>query len=127
MLLTIDRREKRPTVFEIALIGRLDTDTSAQLERMLNLTFEGPVRGLHLNLEKLAYISSAGIRVVILAAKKARAAGATFTMSDLQPQIRKVFEIVQALPAQTIFASVKEADAYFDEIQKRALAGPPPE
>jgi hypothetical protein len=38
---------------------------------------------------------------------------------NLQPQIKKVFDIVNALPSMKIFASVDELDDYLDAIQKR--------
>jgi hypothetical protein len=44
-----------------------------------------------------------------------------FLMANLQPQIKKVIEIAQALPSESIFASIEEADAYFDAMQKKVL------
>jgi len=38
--LKISSREKRPTCFEITLEGRLGTDTSPQLEVLLNQLFQ---------------------------------------------------------------------------------------
>jgi sigma-B regulation protein RsbU (phosphoserine phosphatase) len=35
-----------------------------------------------------------------------------------QPQVRKVFEIVKALPFETIFRNIEEADAYLSKIQR---------
>jgi len=37
----------------------------------------------------------------------------------MQEPVQKVFEIAQMVPMNEIFASVKEADDYFDEIQRR--------
>jgi hypothetical protein len=44
-----------------------------------------------------------------------------FLMVNLQPQIKKVFDIAQALPGEAVFSSVEEADEYFDAMQKKAL------
>jgi hypothetical protein len=44
-----------------------------------------------------------------------------FLAADLQPQIEKVFEIAAALPSETLFSSVAEADEYFDRMQKKVL------
>jgi hypothetical protein len=38
----------------------------------------------------------------------------------LQPQIRKVFDILSALPTLQVFTSIKELDAYLDAMQKAA-------
>ena len=40
---------------------------------------------------------------------------------NMQPQIEKVFDIANALPAQSIFTSTEEADNYLDSMQKRVL------
>ena len=52
----------------LALEGRLDTVTSPELEKELRQTIEG-VNELTLDFEKLEYISSAGLRVLISAQK----------------------------------------------------------
>ena len=38
----------------------------------------------------------------------------------LQPQIKKVFDILNALPSLQVFASVAELDSYLDAMQKTA-------
>jgi anti-anti-sigma factor len=119
MSLKISSREKRPTCFEVTLEGRLDTNTSPQLEAWLNRFFEYPVRWLQLNMAGVDYVSSAGIRVVMVAMKKTKAAGGTFMMTELQSPVKKVFDIARVLPQENVFVSIAEADAYFDEIQKQ--------
>jgi anti-anti-sigma factor len=119
MPLKISSREKRPTYFEITLEGRLDTDTSPQLEALLNQLFQNPVRGLQLNMRGVDYVSSAGIRVVLVAMKKIKAGGGTFMMTELQPPVKKVFDIARVLPSENVFTNIAEADAYFDAIQKK--------
>ena len=52
----------------IALEGRLDTSSSPQLEAELNESLPG-VQDLVFDMEKLEYISSAGLRVLLLAQK----------------------------------------------------------
>jgi anti-anti-sigma factor len=123
MSLKISSREKRPTCFEVTLEGRLDTNTSPQLEAWLKRFFEYPVRWLQFNMAGVEYVSSAGIRVVLVAMKKTKAAGGAFMMTELQTPVKKVFDIARVLPRENVFASIAEADAYFDEIQKREKKG----
>ena len=40
---------------------------------------------------------------------------------NLQPQIRKVFDIVKAVPVADVFASQRELDDYLDTMQKKVL------
>jgi hypothetical protein len=37
---------------------------------------------------------------------------------NLQPQIKKVFDILNALPTMQVFASIEEMDRYLDAMQK---------
>ena len=123
MPLTIDVAQIRPGYHELALVGRLDTETHGQLEAALSALPVTGARGIRLDLSKLAYISSMGMRVVMKLMKDLRAQKAVFQMVNLQPQIRKVFEIAAALPKEEVFKNVAEADAYLDEMQKRVLRG----
>jgi len=71
----------------------------------------------------VTYISSRGLAVVITTIKKVRAGGGKFAMAELQPPVRKVFEIAAALPEESVFASQEEADRYFDAIQRKVGGG----
>ena len=44
-------------------------------------------------------------------------------VANLQPPIRKVFDVVRAVPMNEIFNSVAEADAYLDEMQRQVRDG----
>jgi anti-sigma B factor antagonist len=113
--------EKMTGYFEIGLEGRLDTETYPQLEAVAAKLMANEPRAIRLDMAKLAYISSMGLRVVLKIAKDLRAKQRIFQMTNLQPQIRKVFDIAATLPAESIFVSVEEADAYFDLMQRKAL------
>jgi anti-anti-sigma factor len=73
------------------------------------------------DMTKLNYISSMGLQVLFKARKAIEAHKGSVIMANLQPQITKVFEIVKALPPETIFQSIEEADDYFDLMQRREI------
>lgn len=75
----------------IALEGRLDTSTAPQLEAELNASLTG-VSDLTLDMAKLAYLSSAGLRVVLAAQKKMNRQG-HMTVTNVCADIMEVFEI----------------------------------
>ena len=62
-------QEMNGSALTLALEGRLDTLTSPQLEEKLNASLEG-VSDLVLDLEKLDYMSSAGLRVLLAVQKR---------------------------------------------------------
>lgn len=111
----------------VVLSGRLDSGSYEQLDDALEplLLAAGPTMVLVLELARLEYISSAGIRC-ILKARKALAPRGKVLAVHPQAQIRKVLDMVQALPVGAIFASTAEADAYIDALQREVLHGDGP-
>lgn len=73
------------------LDGRLDTATAPATEaKLLAMLEKGAVMA---DLTAVRYVSSAGLRVLLKAAKQAKAAGHGFSVVGLQPAVREVFEI----------------------------------
>lgn len=107
----------------VALSGRLDTNTYQALDEKLAPLLGSEVTSLVLDLAGLEYISSAGIRSLFKARKALAAHGGKVLVANPQPQIRKVFDLVKAVPMNEIFASVAEADAYLDAMQRQVLEG----
>ena len=75
----------------IALEGRLDTTTAPQLESELGKSMEG-VTSLTLDFEKLDYISSAGLRV-LLAAQKIMYKQGELKITHVGETIMEIFEV----------------------------------
>jgi anti-anti-sigma factor len=112
-------QERTPCFFELALAGRLDTGTYMQLEQQVASLMATPVKAIVLDLAALDYISSMGLRVVFKAMKDVAAMKGLFMLSRMQPQVKRVFEIANALPDDSVFESVAEADDYFAAIQDK--------
>ena len=75
----------------LALEGRLDTTTAPQLEAELKASLEG-VTELILDFEKLEYVSSAGLRVLLGAQKTMNKQG-SMKICHVNSDIMEVFEI----------------------------------
>jgi anti-sigma B factor antagonist len=103
--------------------GRLDTQTAPALdERLGSFLDSASVTALLFDLAGLEYISSAGIRALIKARKALEARGGGVAVVHLQPPVRRVFDILKALPSVDVFADDAELDAYLDAMQRRARA-----
>jgi anti-sigma B factor antagonist len=78
---------------EIKLIleGRLDTATAPQLEATLNDVLAG-VTSLKFDLEKLDYISSAGLRVLLSSQKTMNKQG-SMVISNVSPEVKEIFDV----------------------------------
>src|SRR5215475_2838303 len=109
MALNIAVTSQGPTAYRVALQGRLDTLTTPQLEGALTPMLDSPgVTSLVFQVDDLEYISSAGVRCVIRAHRAMEARGGQVAIVSPQPAVRRVFEIVKALPPERIFASEAE-------------------
>lgn len=75
----------------VALEGRLDTMTAPELEKELKTSLEG-VTELTLDLAKLEYISSAGLRV-LLAAQKIMSKQGSMKLIHVDEVIREIFDV----------------------------------
>lgn len=78
------------TVFELE--GRLDTTTAPELQETLIPEFE-TAKAVELNFASLAYVSSAGLRVLLMGEKTSKAKGATLTITNVSSEIMEVFDM----------------------------------
>ena len=103
----------------IALAGRLDSTTAPELDAVLDRLLAGPgAARVVFELSELEYLSSAGIRCFVRARKIVEPKGGKVAVVNPQPSVRKVLDLVKAVPQGGIFKNVAELDAYLDDIQK---------
>jgi anti-anti-sigma factor len=80
-------------VVEATIEGRLDTVTSSEFEKQLAPFYQTPGIELILDCNAMEYISSAGLRVVLIAHKSITANGGRFVVSNLCKEVRSVFDM----------------------------------
>jgi anti-sigma B factor antagonist len=85
------QKTKNETEFAITLEGRLDTTTAPQLEKELKAEVNG-VSELCFDFEKLEYISSAGLRVLLSAQKIMNTQG-SMKVTNVNDVIMEIFEV----------------------------------
>ena len=93
-------KESSGSQLTLRIQGRLDTTTAPQLETELKASVEG-VTALVLDLAELAYISSAGLRVVLMAQKIMNKQG-TMVVRNVDPNVLEVFEVTGFSDIMTI-------------------------
>ncbi len=121
MSLKVISKKKSMGVFIVTPEGSLDTITYPILEEKLDLLQNTSPVMIIFDLEKLDYISSMGIRVIAKVKKSLKEHGGKVVLLNLQPQIRKVFDIIKVLPSEQIFESIEEMDNYLDCMQKKTM------
>ncbi|WP_313053678.1 STAS domain-containing protein [Pseudomonas lopnurensis] len=76
----------------LALHGRLDSTTAKSLEDVLPERMQvSPA--LIVDLAEIQYVSSAGLRVILKAAKVAKSSGNRLVLAGLAPQVHEVFQV----------------------------------
>lgn len=72
--------------------GRVDTNTSTQLQGEILRAFQG-ARQLTLDFAQVPYISSAGLRALLIGQKTATTKGASMELLHVQPAVMTVLEL----------------------------------
>ena len=118
MPLKVNSAETRPGVFTVSPIGNLDANTYEILQKPVESILKQSPDVIIFDLEYLDYISSAGVRVLLKTKKVLEGNNGKIMFIHLQPQIKKVFDIINALPTLQVFTSIRELDDYLDAMQK---------
>ncbi len=107
----------------ISLAGNLDTDTAPQLQEKIDQEINSTVHMVIMDLKRLQFLSSAGLRVIFKTKKLMDEHHGKFMLLNLQPQVRKVFDIIKALDGMNVFKSQEEMDEYLTAMQNKVLDG----
>jgi anti-anti-sigma factor len=89
----------------LALVGRLDTETSADLELAIaDLQAAGANKFL-IDLAEVGYVSSAGLRVLLATAKQLEGGRGSLKLCCLNDSVRQVFDVAGFTRLFAIFAT----------------------
>jgi stage II sporulation protein AA (anti-sigma F factor antagonist) len=97
-------------VLALAPFGRLDSNSSPELERRALAEIAAGAPRLVIDLERVDYISSAGLRALLVIAKKLKQPGSRLALCGMTPAVRQIFELAGFLSIFTVEAS--RADAF---------------
>jgi len=89
--------------------GRVDGANAREFQAALDAAINDSERAVILDMEHLSYISSAGLRVILLTAKTLQTQNAKFAVCSLSGSIQEVFEISGFDKIIAIHASQAEA------------------
>ncbi len=102
-----EARERGAVV--VALAGRVDSTTSAALEAHLTGLTEGGERRLVVDFSGVEYISSVGLRVLMVAAKQMREQQARLLVAALQGVVAEIFAISRFDRILSVTATLDDA------------------
>ncbi|MGB5440298.1 MAG: STAS domain-containing protein [Gammaproteobacteria bacterium] len=107
----------------VSLAGSLDTDTAPKLQTRIDESIDSSVTTLILDMKELEFLSSAGLGVIFMTKKVIGSRKGKIILLNLQPQVKRVFEIIKALDGMSIFKDREEMDAYLADMQQQVLDG----
>ena len=93
----------------VGIVGSLDTVTAPDAQAVLDQAIADGATTLIVDCQELAYISSAGLRILLVAAKKVQPLGGQVRMCNLSPMVRDVFDISSFTAILPVFPSRAEA------------------
>lgn len=120
MALKVNTAVKRPGIFVVAPIGSIDAAGNAIFRERVSSVLTQNADVIIFDMEFADYINSMGIRELLKAKKALKQRGGKILFTNLQPQIKKVFDILNALPSLKVFADIQELDNYLDAMQARS-------
>jgi anti-anti-sigma factor len=107
----ISQKEENGIVF-LSFKGRLDGTSAPEAEQTVKHVLENENTRLLFDLSLLEYLSSAGLRVILGAAKEMKRRGGKFVLCSLNAYVKEVFEVSgfgAIIPiAESVEAGIKE-------------------
>ena len=101
--------EQVDEVTALSVKGRIDSTTAPAFGQRLESVVTAPAGRLVVDFRDLEYISSAGFRVLLVAAKRADEAGSRLVLCGLSGKVRQLFDLGGFLDLFTIAASRDDA------------------
>ena len=112
---------ERPGNFTVIPHGAIDSDSYADFKDKMAPLLTKSTKSIVLDLVDVDYISSAGLGVLFTMKKYLKEHSGDLLFCNLKPQIKRLFEIVKALPPEILFENASEADAYFYKMMNEEI------
>lgn len=103
--------DKRATGTLLQVKGRMDAVSAPDFEKECLLVIDGGEKKVVIDLAGLEYISSAGLRSILISAKKAKGSGCTLQVCGLAGMVQEVFQVSGLTSILGVTADIDEAFA----------------
>ena len=101
--------DKKGDVVILALSGKLDASSSKIFEDKILAEIDAGDQRFVIDLAQVEYVSSSGLRVFLLAAKRLRSSNGKIVLCSLKDHIRQVFDLTGFSSILSIYGSRDEA------------------
>jgi anti-anti-sigma factor len=110
---SVEKMKEKEGCVVVSPVGSIDSDTYAELEKALHPIMNPSTMAIVLNMGGVTYLSSIGFGVIFKAKQTVEKHGGTLVISNIQPNVKKIFDAVKAVP-ESLFATMQAADEYLD-------------
>ena len=97
----------------VSPFGRIDAATCPELRDAVNGLMDGGATRIVLDLQETVYISSAGLRVILNAAKRLYGTG-QIVISNVAPEVRRILEVAGIPDVIDVYPDTNSAGAAFE-------------
>lgn len=111
--------QRLPSSLRIEIAGRLDTPGSAEFDRIVRPALEAE-RFAIVDFAACAYISSTGIRSLLLSAKQLNARSGRLFLACVRPEVAQVLDMAGLREALNLRETVEEAQADIRQLARNA-------
>jgi len=101
--------EARDNAMVVRLEGNLDTNTSVAAQEYLNNVMDDGASRIVVSLQKVDFVSSAGLRILLATAKRLGGSGGSLGICGLNETVTEVFEISGFSTILNVFSTEDEA------------------
>ncbi|OGV54431.1 MAG: hypothetical protein A2017_03910 [Lentisphaerae bacterium GWF2_44_16] len=101
-------------IVNLSISGRLDAVSAVEADREFNSVLDSGKTKLLIDLGELEYISSAGLRVLLVVAKRIQQKGGKVVLCKLAENVKEVFEISGFSSIFKIFTVTDEAKTFLN-------------
>ncbi|NTV62001.1 MAG: anti-sigma factor antagonist [Oscillochloris sp.] len=103
----------RDDMVMMPVTGRVDAVTAPQLNKAVHEQIAAGARFLLLDLSNVTFLSSSGLRALLLIRKELMTLGGELRLAGLQPQVHEVFALTGFTQVFAIHTTVEEAQSSF--------------
>jgi anti-anti-sigma factor len=96
-------------ILTLSVSGKLDTTSAKAFEETILGRIESGERRIIIDLAQLDYVSSTGLRVLLLANKRLNSANGRIALCSLRGSVREVFDIAGFSSIFSIYGSHEDA------------------
>ena len=114
-VLVMAKRLQPPDLRVVELSGRIDAATAPEVNRMVRQAMRDGGKQIVVELRDVTFLSSSGLRALLLLARELRREGGDLVLCALQPQVAEVFHVTGFDQIFQLHHTREEATAGFDK------------